>query len=340
MILTFITKKHGIKTTASLLVLAAVLYTLSLMYISQSMAVLGFSIFAYCLFQTTTTKQAFYTGALFGIANSLSLHFWMFPVINNYAKGNIFLALLCYILNALVLGLFSAIPSSLFHYSRLAAFKKFALYYNALLLACLWLLFEALRTEAFSAMPWLSYTTGITAAATIYLIQPAAYGGVLILSFFIFIQASTTAAAVLQKRWSALLLPLCLFGLQFVSGYFIFDAIKTETVPPNKYVSVSLILPALSPETVWNEQSANGLVSQLLSLNKLAAAQHTDLIVWTETVVPWTYAPDDDFIKEITASSKTRHLIGMNSNDSHSSDILNNSVYLLDPKGKEEDRYD
>jgi apolipoprotein N-acyltransferase len=340
MIQTFLDKNHGTKTTASMLVVAATLYTVSLMYISQSLAVLGYFIFAYCLFKTTTAKQAFYTGGLFGFANSLTLHLWMFPVINNYAKGNVFLALLCYLINAFVLALFSAVPASLFHYSRLPAFKKLALFYNALLLACLWLLFEALRSEAFSAMPWLSYTTGITAAKNIYLIQPAACGGVLIISFIIFLLATTTAAAVLQKKPMSFLLPLCLFVLQLAGGYFMFGNIQKKLSPQDKSISVALILPALSPETVWNDQSANGLVTQLLTLNKQAAARKTDLIVWTETVVPWTFAADDDFVKEITTGSKTHHLIGMNSANASSSDILCNSVYLLDAQGKAEGRYD
>jgi apolipoprotein N-acyltransferase len=102
-------------------------------------------------------------------------------------------------------------------------------------------------------------------------------------------------------------------------------------------------MPGLLPGTVWDEASANGLVSQLFALNEKAAASKPDLIVWTETVVPWTYADDDDFVKEITkvtASNNTYSFLGMNSVLTQTAKTLGNSVYMLNPAGKALGRYD
>jgi apolipoprotein N-acyltransferase len=326
----------------ALTLLAAILNSLALIYVNFIASFLAFPLIVYLILQANAKRQVFSSGTLFGVFSSLFLNFWMIPVIRDYAQGGIALAVLCYLASAFVLALFFGTQFYLFSLIRLPEAKRFSLVSNALLMACIWVFFEWIRAECFSAMPWLSYSVGITQGKNLFLIQPAAFGGVYVLSFLILFSAYFVAFSVYRKEWKFLFVPALVLGLQFSGGFLIYKNIKKQTDRSENKFSAALILGALSPETVWNEKSADSLVSHLLSLNKKAIGNRPDLIVWSETVVPWTYAPDDDFLKEIakeTSPWDTQILIGMNSALGTSGSI-SNSVYLLDSYAKEKGRYD
>jgi apolipoprotein N-acyltransferase len=324
------------------LALAVILNSLALVYVNFIASFLAFPLIIYLILQADTKRQVFYSGALFGAFSSLFLNFWMIPVIRDYAQSGIAIALLCYLASAFVLALFFGTQFYMFSLIRLPEIKKFSLIINALLMACTWVFFEWIRAECFSAMPWLSYSVGITQGRNLFLMQPAALGGVYVLSFLILFSAYFVAFSFYRKEWKFLFVPALILGLQFSGGFLIYKNIKQRTDRSENKFSAALILGALSPETVWNDKSADSLVSHLLSLNKNAIRNRPDLIVWSETIVPWTYAPDDDFLKEIakeTSGRNTQILIGMNSAMGTSGSI-SNSVYLLDSYAKEKGRYD
>lgn len=327
-----------------ILFVSVILNSLSLMYVHFMLSFAAVSLVLYLILKSYSGKHAFYLGALFGGISSLLLNYWMIPVVNNYAKGNIALGLACYAASAIVLACFFGVQ---FYVSVLLKYredKRLSLIINALILASVWVFFEWSRAELFSAMPWLSYSLGITQGRSLYLIQPAAFGGVFILSFFLIVSAFFAASAYRTKNRKLYLIPVGIFVLQYGTGYALFK--NTESITGNinrKKVSVALVIPGLSPDAVWTEESADGLVSHLFSLNKQAAAGKPDLILWTETVVPWTYSAEDDFVKELAADTRlasSHTLIGMNSAYTATGETLCNSVYLLSPGGKEQGRYD
>ncbi|MFL5729127.1 MAG: apolipoprotein N-acyltransferase [Cytophagaceae bacterium] len=330
-------------TTLSLILVAALLYTASLMYISGIVALLALSVLSYVILRTETGNAGFLAGSVFGGATSVFLHYWMIPVVASYAKGNIALGILCYLATSIVLALFYGVQLWFFILIRLPRHRKYSLIINALLMSALWVLFELVRAELFSSIPSLTYTAGITQGRNLYLIQPAAFGGVYIISFLLILAACFIAYAFYLKQWKMLIIPAVIFLLQFSAGFLIYKNIRQELKSSEgKKFSVALILAGLSPETVWNDESADRLVSHLLSLNNTAVEQKPDLIVWSETVVPWTYTPEDDFVKLIVEKAKgpgAYTLIGMNSANDQS-DILCNSVYFLNPDGKVGGRYD
>lgn len=327
-----------------ILLVSAVLNSLSLIYINFFLALPAVSLILYLLIRSGSGRVAFYYGALFGGISSLLLNYWMIPVVEDYAKGNLVLSLSCYLASMVALGAFFGLQFYLFSLIRYPEGKRFALCINAFNSTALWVLFEFIRTELFSAIPWISYTTGITQGRDLFLIQPAAYGGVLMLSFIILLAAYFIASCFHFRNWKLLMVAAGIIAAQYAAGYFIYrHAGHLAALDEKNKFSLALVMPGLSPDKVWNESSADGLVAHLFSLNKKAAEKSPDLIVWTETVVPWTYTPEDDFINELAKQTRTvnsHSLIGMNAAFSPSGETLCNSVYLLDPDGTASGRYD
>ena len=83
------------------------------------------------------------------------------------------------------------------------------------------------------------------------------------------------------------------------------------------------------------------LVQRLLDLNKAAVAQNPDIILWSESAVPWTYRKDDDLVNEIlkeSAPSKATHILGINTEVENN--VVNNSAYCILANGDVAARYD
>jgi apolipoprotein N-acyltransferase len=324
--------------------LAAVLFSTALMYVNAIAALLAFSALFYFMARSITNKQIVLAGFLFGLIASLVLNIWMITVITDYVKGSLFIGLLCYLAAALVMAVFFGVQFYLFSLFCLRQSRKFSLAHNAVLMACLWVVFEWIRAELFSALPWFSYSIGITFGRSLYFIQPAAFGGTWMLSFILIFSSYFIGYSFQAKRWKLLAIPFAVLMLQFATGIFMYKSIGEKINQENKSTfSVALIQPALSPETVWNDEHANELVERLFSLNAEAAKKKPDLIVWTETVVPWTFAADDDFLEEvftITQPANSHTLIGMNSVMQTDAGELYNSAYFFDPAGKNFSRYD
>ncbi len=268
----------------------------------------------------------------------------MVPVVANYANGSNGLALACYIASGVALAVFFGAQFYLASLLLLKQERPSMVWINAFIIASVWVSFELLRATIFSALPWLSYTAGISQARSIYLLQPAAFGGVFLLSFIIVITAYFLAVDLINRKVRFLVFAVGILAIQYATGALLFNKFSAEIEEDNPaHFSVALVMPALSPETVWNDESANAVVSHLLALNEKAVATKPDMAVWTETVVPWAYSPDDDFLKEIsntTANTNTLSLLGMNSSLDQSETNLSNSVYLLSNTGKELGKYD
>ncbi|MBJ6116556.1 apolipoprotein N-acyltransferase [Pontibacter sp. BT310] len=268
----------------------------------------------------------------------------MVPAIVQYAQSSVWLGVFCWLLSTLIIGCTYAFQFLIYFKVRFSAATLSAFIGNALWMATLWVTVEWLRAVLFSGMPWMSYSIGISQAGNLFLAQPAAVGGVYILSFLVVIVNYTLSYAVHAKAWRLVLVPALIVTAHFAFGALLYANISQQVSAEIKpKVSVSLILASLSPETVWNEQNGNALVQNLLSLNRQAAAGNSDLILWSETVIPWTYNAEDDFLKEIskaTSVTKAHYLLGMSTAVAENNSAVYNSAYLFNPTGGVVDRYD
>jgi apolipoprotein N-acyltransferase len=325
-------------------VISAILISFSLIYVNYTIAWFALSFLFLSLFNITQDKQAFYKGFVFGTVSAGILNYWMVSAIYQYAQSSIVLGIICWFLAAILIGGVYALQ--FFIYTRIKFSNTAVLHVwgNALLFASVWVIVEWLRAILFAGMPWMSYSIGISQASSLLLAQPAAVGGVYILSFLLVLINYTLSYAIRRATWRLVLIPVLIVSVHFIAGKVLYTYSSQQVSAHSEpKVSVALILASMSPETVWNEQNGNALVHNLLTLNRQAAAVNSDLILWSETVIPWTFHAEDDFLKEVakTTSVKNAHfLLGMSTSVAETSNAVYNSAYLFTPTGSVLDRYD
>ncbi|MBD1398872.1 apolipoprotein N-acyltransferase [Pontibacter sp. JH31] len=325
-------------------ILSAILTSASLIFVNYFIAWFALCFLFIALFNVSNIRQALYLGFVFGGVSAGILNYWMIPAIMQYAQSSIILAVFCLLLCSLVIGCIYAIQFLVFIKTRFTGTAFSALFGNALLMASVWVLFEWIRASIFAGMPWMSYSIGISQASNLILSQPAAVGGVFILSFLLVLINYTLSLSINKEAWKWMLAPAFILIIHFLIGTFLYNNISNQIGDTNnKELKAALVLASLDPETVWDANNGNALVKNLISLNSEAAESNTDLILWSETVIPWTYDVDDDFLKEIakaTSVKKTHFLLGMSTAVDHNSDAVYNSAYFFNPTGSVLDRYD
>lgn len=325
-------------------VVSAILTSFSLIYVNYTIAWFALSFLFLSLFNVTQARQAVYKGFVFGVVSAGILNYWMVPAIVQYAQSSLWLGVFCWLLSTLIIGSTYAFQFLVYFKAKFSATTLPALIGNALLMASGWVAVEWLRAVLFAGIPWMSYSIGISQGGNIFLAQPAAVGGVYILSFLVVIVNYSLSYAIHTNAWRQVLIPVLIVSAHFVAGALLYTNISQQVNATSKpKVDVALILASLSPETVWNEQNGNTLVQNLLSLNRQAATGNSDLILWSETVIPWTYSAEDDFLKEVsrtTAVKNAHYLLGMSTAVAETSNAVYNSAYLFSPSGRVVDRYD
>jgi len=327
-----------------LVIFSAVLTSLSIIYVSYFLAWIAFAFLFFTLFSLKSLRQIVYIGFVFGGVSSGILNTWMIPAVRYYAKGSMMLGVFCWMVSAILIAFVYGSQFLLYHKLRFSPKNKYTVVLNGVLMAVLWVLAEWLRAVCFSGMPWLSYSVGITQSSSLYLLQPAALGSVYILSFALILANYFLSYACYSQQWRWSIIALSVFFIQIAGGFFQYQNITARTKKSDgEKITTALILASLPPEAVWDETNGEALVQNLIRLNHEATQANPDLILWSESIIPWTYTPDDDFVKEITkglTNKRTHHLLGMNTAANQSESTISNSAYLLNGSGRLLDRYD
>jgi apolipoprotein N-acyltransferase len=324
------------------LVLACVCSVLAVAQVQYFAALLSVACVAYVLIQAVRVKQAVWTGIAYMCGMAMLLNYWMVPALLKYTGGNWLIALGCYIASWALMAPFFGLQFAFFALLRNGGDGPSVRWRNALLFAASWVLFEWGRAWLFSAVPFMSYAWGSALGQNTFLVQPAAIGGVFALSFLLIVPAYFIALAWHHRQWRIAIPAAVIILLQIAGGWVMFGAAesKADNIPA---INVALVQPALSTDMTWDPQNGNLLVQRLLQLNQQAAALKPGLTAWTETTVPWTFRPDDDFLKAIintTQASGSYTLLGMSSDGSGADSLRSNSLYLLHPAGALMGRYD
>ncbi|MCS3802153.1 apolipoprotein N-acyltransferase [Niastella sp. OAS944] len=213
---------------------------------------------------------------------------------------------------------------------------------NPLYIAAVWTLAEIVLQWAASGLPWFLFHAGNAVSANLYAIQPAAVIGVAGISFIIVWVNALIAKAIANGRYKQLLFPgsivvgyICWGWLSLV----LFE--RTNNVAQQPGFKLAILQQNIPPELQWDEANGNALANQLLQQERQCIAKHPNLILWSESVIPWTYAPNDDLVKELLRNSNAAnisHVLGMNT--AITNDVVCNSAYCLLPGGKLAGRYD
>jgi apolipoprotein N-acyltransferase len=213
---------------------------------------------------------------------------------------------------------------------------------HPLFIAAVWTLAEIVLQWAASGLPWFLLHAGNAVSANLYAIQPASVTGVAGISFVIVWVNALIAKAIARRSYKQLLLPGSLIiGYMWLGWLLLFLFERSNNKESLPGFTLAILQQNIPPEIKWDQTNGNALVQQLLQQERQCIAQQPNMILWSESAIPWTYSPDDDLIKELMHNSATAnisHVLGMNT--AIANDVVCNSAYSLLPDGRSAGRYD
>ena len=284
-------------------------------------------------------KRAFRSGALFGFGFCAVLLYWMPSLIGDFT-GVAYLGIIVYLIAILMAVLYYGVIGW-----AIAWFGKHnrPVWMNAIWAAAVWTIGDWLQSTALPGMPWFGlFRISNTMLDNLYAIQAATLGGTYLLGFFAVLVNYFIAAYFVKKQWKMMAVPVGIVLFYMAAGYGILTFFKRPyTAQVKPLLTLAILCDNTPPDVKWSNDNGNYLVKRLLDLNAKAAAVRPDIALWSESVVPWTYRADDDFIKEVlhqTASSRITHIMGMTTD--YDATKIYNSAYCLLPDGKVSGRYD
>ena len=320
-----------------LTILSGVLYGLALNFVQFYLAWICLVPF-FIAIQNYNKKQSFFSGALMGFTLFWASFYWMPQAIYVISKGNIIGAIGVALIVPLAFAAYFGLITMCFSFLK----AKKILWINSILMASLWSIGGYLLSVIFPGMPWFSLDMGNTILDNIYAIQPAVFGGIYLLSFFVVLINYLFAHFIVQHKWKKIIVPASLVIIYLAIGYCILFNFKRNVVNTGRTVSVAILSGNIPEDQKWNEETGNVLAKKLLDLNEEALNTKPDIVLWPEGIVPWSYNANDDFIKAVLKSTTSQpdvcHLMGFKTIDKNN--YVYNSAYCILPNGNVPGRHD
>jgi apolipoprotein N-acyltransferase len=286
-----------------------------------------------------TPKQVFRLGFIFGFTLSCFAFSWMVSGAERFTGFNFLYGLGVFLLCAFLLSFYWGALLWIWSILKKRSTTN-AVYVEALLVASVFCVGEYLFMLLTTGFPWFAFHSANALAGNLYAVQPASFFGMHIMSFVVVLVNYLISFFALQKQWTKMFIPVAVVLLYTCIGYFILQSFE-RTAPGTKAFNVAILAENIPPDIKRDDANGNMLVQRLLDLNKAAVAQKPDLILWSESAIPWTYRKDDDLVNEVlkeSAASNTTHILGINTEVENN--IVNNSAYCISPGGNVAGRYD
>ena len=293
-----------------------------------------------------TSREAFFSGFVFGIVYFFGTLYWIYHSINHYGGVSflssilIVLLLCCYL--SLYPALFSIIFSSIIKTTKLPAL---------LVAPVIWVVLEFIRSYAFSGFPWSSI--GYSQYKFLSMIQISDITGIYGISFLIIsVNGAIVDIFLLKKR----LKEMPLFPLFYpATGFFFLFLILIVTFGygtwrlnqerKGKIISAGIIQGNIEQDKKWEPFYQNEVMDTYFDLTRKISLSPLDLLVWPETYVPFFFEYDIDLTEKMIRFQKdlgSNLLFGsvLVKERSPGKTLLSNSAVLLNREGKTIYKYD
>ncbi len=287
----------------------------------------------------TTAKQNFKQGFIFGSTLSCFAYSWMISGAERFTGYSFIYGVAVFLICALVIALYWASLFTCISFIKINN-KKYSVVLNSLSVAALFCVFEYVWSLIADRMPWFNMYAGNALEGNLYAVQPASFLGIYVLSYIVVFVNYLLAAFIATKEWKKVFIPVAVVLLYMLCGYAMLQNF-VNNIKQSQPVKVALLAENIPPDIKWDDANGNMLVQRLLDLNKAAVAQKPDIILWSESAIPWTYRKDDDLVNEIikeSAPANATHILGINTEVKNN--IVNNSAYCISPNGNVAGRYD
>ncbi len=285
------------------------------------------------------TKQHFRQGFIFGVVLSCFAYSWMISGAQRFTGYSFIYGIGVFLICALVIALYWACLFLCVAFIKIKQ-TKYSVVLNSVSVAALFCIFEYVWSLIADGMPWFNFYAGNALEGNLYAVQPASFFGVYILSFAVVLVNYLIAVYVTNKQWKKLSIPAAITLMYLCCGYLIFQNFN-NSLQKSSAIKIAIAAENIPPDIKWDDANGNMLVQRLLDLNKAAVAQKPDIILWSESAIPWTYRKDDDLVNEIlkeSAKTNVIHILGINTEVENN--VVNNSAYCILPNGTVTSRYD
>lgn len=296
----------------------------------------------FVLYRSNFTR-AFRFGALAGAIKCITIWFWVITVTKYMLKtmwsGIVFLAGLT-LLYSLLFGIMYSLISYILRTfrNRYTCLSRLVI---GMATASLWVALEFLYTTLLiltgQAMP---LGIGYTQWNHPLILQIVSLTGHYGVSFLIVLFNISIADDIWRKRLCLTPFAVVIVGLCIVFGY-----LRIQTASSSQYdasINVSILQGNIPPYDKFDQKKANFIAHRYLELGQLSNRINPQLIVWTESAIPWPLREDDDLMTtmlRVTAQSGAYHILGTTLQVPNESNTYYNTVLFVHPDGQITSQY-
>jgi len=290
-----------------------------------------------------SVRTTFGLGALTGTGMSLVVWIWLPGTIATMSPGQLWLGTaflgLLILFWAVCFGLFALAHAGIGHWISTHVKSSVSGYLLPWVTASLWVLFEfaftiPIAASGFTFLPNLGYSQWNSTN----LIQVASLTGVFGISFVIVLLNATVAEMLSARRWRVLLPAVGVLAFVWISGWLRIQAADHTPRNPGPAIRVAILQGDIPPFPKFKPADADLLANRYLALARGAATNKPDLVIWTETAIPWALEKRDDLVEtalRITQPSQACHLVGtIYRSPDGPTNTFHNTAFLVMPDGR------
>ncbi|MFC1891377.1 apolipoprotein N-acyltransferase [Thermodesulfobacteriota bacterium] len=291
--------------------------------------------------ETESLSESFRLGFVAGLANYLTLIYWLALVFKGYGGLNIILSLSILVLICFYFAIYPAVFSLLSHYLKNSP-------YRILGTAGIWITLEFLRGKLFTGLPWC--LLGYSQFEELSLIQISDLVGVYGISFIImavnillYIILSRSLRYTFRHHKIEILITVLILVSAFIYGEKRIAEYNREN-KAQKTVKIAVIQGNIDQAVKWDLEYQEDTLNLYHRLTSSTYDFTPDLIIWPETAAPFFFQDGTEHSRKIMdiAKESSAHTIFGSPAYKLMQDGTNyyNRVYLVSPDGFVTDYYD
>lgn len=310
-----------------LTIIAAFLSAIAYIEMSVFLILISWSPFFYSIFKSTSIKSALKKGGIFGFIYGLFLFKWIFSSLKEYTS-EIIIGIGVIVFLSIIYSLVYALFAYLFFLIKKFYSTKYFLL-SLLSIASVLTLFDEFLSYIFTGIPFLNLRVGFTLSKSLWLIQFSKYGGVTILTFFVFICNLLLSDYFISKTKLKLTTIFISVIAIFTLGYGLINGSTTD----EQKIKVSVVSANVNPKISWDSNNGNQLAQEYFMLCKQATQNNPDFILWPESTIPWAYEDNDDLVAEFLKINQNNAIFVIGVNKPVSNDkTLNSAAFISNSK--------
>ncbi|MFO7655551.1 MAG: apolipoprotein N-acyltransferase [Bacteroidales bacterium] len=318
-------------------ILSGVLTGIALLYIVHWLAwVMLIPLFYTVISQS---RYVFIKGFVAGTVAGMILFSWMIASFRMYTGTAPYIGYPLWFLCSFFFGAVTGMSLKLFILLRVK-WPVHGWWLNALIAGSVWVIIDWLRVHLLTGIPWVNYPMSFTQSKWTLPLQITSVAGIWGLTFLIVAVNVMFTYMLFKRSYKSIWLPVSLISCLLLFG--LFKSNQSHTII-RKEVKVALICDNTEARTRWLPENGDSLASIFFRLNEHAVRLNPQLIVWSESAIPWNLAMDDELITKclhITWPSRAGHIIGIFTPDEAGKQNKYNSAYYIEPDGAITSRYD